>query len=173
MQGSAVSDSPLVSEAQVAPAALLGCVHTPPPQTSPVQSFVPGVHAPEVLLAWHTPLPLQVSGLSHSPLVGEPQVAPAALFGCVHTPPPQTSFVQSLVSGVHAPEMLLAWHTPLPLQVSGLSHSPLVCEPQVAPAALFGCVHTPPPQTSFVQSLVSGVHAPEMLLAWHTPLPLH
>src|SRR5438876_4662003 len=114
-----------------------------------------------MLLAWHTPLPLQVSGLSHSPLVCEPQVAPAALFGCVHTPPPQTSFVQSLVSGVHAPEMLFAWHTPLPLQVSGLSHSPLVCEPQVAPAALFGCVHTPPPQTSFVQSLVSGVHAPE------------
>src|SRR5207247_2042629 len=143
-----------------------------PAQTSLVQSLVSGVHGPEMLLDWHTPLPLQVSAASHSPLVGEPQVAPADLFGWVQAPPAQTSLVQSLLSGVHGPEMLLDWHTPLPLQVSAASPSPLAGEPQIAPLALLGALPASPAQTSLVQSLLSGVHGPEMLLDWHTPLPL-
>src|SRR6185436_8481407 len=96
--------------------------------------------------------------------------------GCVHTPAPHTSRVQSLPSLVHPVPSgsLFAWHTPLPLHVLGLSQSESAPLTQGVPEGRSGCVHTPAPHTSRVQSLPSLVHpvSSGSLFAWQTPLPL-
>jgi hypothetical protein len=118
------------------------------------------------LFGKHTPEALHVSGSVQTFCEESPQAVPSALFVCVHVPPEQMSFVQSLPSEVQLTPLArtLVWQAPDPLQVSAPSQSEEAELPHAAPAALFGCVHVPPEQTSLVQSFVSAVQADP--LAW-------
>jgi hypothetical protein len=93
-----------------------------------------------------------------------PSLQGAVLFGCVHTPPSQTSVVHWFASSAHGAVFAGCAQTP-PLHTSSVHGLPS----SLHPPACAGCVHTPPLHTSAVHTLPSSVHGKVLLACWQAP----
>jgi hypothetical protein len=104
-----------------------------PPRLSGRHTVVPGS-----LFTKQVPVPLQVSGLSHTVSLGSPQGVPAGSFASAEQAPAPSQKSSTSQSPVSARQLvvlgsLLAKQFPAPSQVSGLSHTVSAALPQETP----------------------------------------